>query len=82
MSATVQEFERAEKRVWERYGLDIATRYVELRESALRVRVLECGEGRPLLFVSGDGAVAAAWAPLLGELPGRRWSCSIARASV
>ena len=72
MSATVQGFERAEKRVWERYGLDIATRYVELRKSALRVRVLECGEGRPLLFVSGDGAVAAAWAPLLGELPGRR----------
>lgn len=66
MSATVQEFERAQKRVSRRYGLDIATRYVELRESALRVRVLECGEGRPLLFVSGDGAVAAAWAPLLG----------------
>jgi pimeloyl-ACP methyl ester carboxylesterase len=72
VSATVQAFERAEKRVSERYALDIATRYVELRESALRVRVLECGGGRPLLFVSGDGAVAAAWAPLLRELPGRR----------
>ena len=72
MSATVYEFERAEKRVWARYGVDIATRYVELPDPALRVRALECGKGRPLLFVPGDGAVAAAWAPLLGELSGRR----------
>jgi len=72
VSATVYEFERAEKRVWARYGVDIATRYVELPDPALRVRALECGKGRPLLFVPGDGAVAAAWAPLLGELSGRR----------
>jgi pimeloyl-ACP methyl ester carboxylesterase len=58
--------------VWERYGVDATTRYVELREPALRVRVLECGDGRPLLFVPGDGAIAAAWAPLLLELSGRR----------
>jgi pimeloyl-ACP methyl ester carboxylesterase len=72
VSASVQEFERAEKRVWERYEVAVTTRYVELRELALRVRVLECGKGRPLLCVPGDGAIAAAWAPLLGELSERR----------
>jgi len=72
LSATVQEFERAEKRVWERSGVAVTTRYVELREPALRIRVLEYGEGRPLLFVPGDGAIAAAWGPLLGELSRRR----------
>jgi pimeloyl-ACP methyl ester carboxylesterase len=72
VSTPAEEFERAEKRVWERYGVDTTTRYVELREPALRVRVLECGDGRPLLFVPGDGAIAAAWAPLLGELSGCR----------
>lgn len=71
-TTTAAEVERVEKQVWHRYGLDVARRYVELREPALRVRVLECGAGRPVLFVPGDGAVAAAWAPLLGELSGRR----------
>jgi 2-hydroxy-6-oxonona-2,4-dienedioate hydrolase len=72
VSTTAEEFERAENRVWERYRLDVTARYVQLREPALRVRVLECGEGPPVLFVPGDGAIAAAWAPLLGELSGRR----------
>lgn len=72
MSTTAEDFERVEHRVWERYGVEVTARYVQLREPALRVRVLECGEGPPLLLVPGDGAIAAAWAPLLGELPGRR----------
>jgi 2-hydroxy-6-oxonona-2,4-dienedioate hydrolase len=72
VSTTAEEFERADERVWERYRVDITTRYVELRDPALRVRVLECGQGRPVLFIPGDGAVAAAWAPLLGELAGRQ----------
>lgn len=72
MSASVRVFEQAEQGVWERYGVVVTTRYLELREPTLRVRVLECGEGRPLLLVPGDGAIAAAWAPLLGELSGRR----------
>lgn len=60
MSVSVQVFERAEERVWERYGVAVTTRYMELREPKVRVRVLECGEGWPVLLVSGDGAIAAA----------------------
>jgi len=33
---------------------------------------LECGDGPPVLLIPGDGAVAAAWAPLVAELPGYR----------
>jgi len=65
-------FEQAEQRVFERYGIAPQARMLELAAPRLRVRVLECGEGPPLLLVPGDGAVAAAWAPLVAELPGHR----------
>jgi pimeloyl-ACP methyl ester carboxylesterase len=65
-------FEAVEQRVLARYGVPCETRFVELAEPRLRVRVLERGEGRPLVLVGGDGAVSAAWAPLLAELPERR----------
>jgi pimeloyl-ACP methyl ester carboxylesterase len=68
----VDAFEQAESRVFARYGVAFETRFVELAEPRLRVRVLESGEGPPVLFVGGDGAVAAAWAPLASRLSGRR----------
>ena len=72
MSTATRNFEHAERRVFDAYGLAVTTRTVQLREPRLSVRVLECGEGPPLLLVGGDGAVAAAWAPLVAQLPGRR----------
>jgi len=66
----VRHFQQAEQRVFARYGVAVTTRLLELREPPLRVRVLECGEGRPVVLVGGDSAVAAAWAPLLAQLPG------------
>ena len=71
MSA-VRSFEQAEERVFARYGVPCEARFVELADPRLRGRVLERGEGRPLVLVAGDGAVTGAWAPLLAELPGRR----------
>jgi 2-hydroxy-6-oxonona-2,4-dienedioate hydrolase len=68
----VRRLEQAEQRVFARYGVAIETRFVELREPRLRVRVLECGDGPPVIFVGGDGAIAAAWAPLVAQLSGRR----------
>ena len=65
-------FENAERLVFERYGIAPRIRTLQLAEPRLRVRVLECGEGPPLLLIPGDGAIAAAWAPLLAELPDRR----------
>jgi pimeloyl-ACP methyl ester carboxylesterase len=68
----VNAFEQAEERVFARYGVEFETRFVELAEPRLRVRVLESGDGPPLVFVGGDGAVAAAWAPLAARLNGWR----------
>ena len=65
-------FQQAEQRVFARYGVAPEPRLVELSEPPLRVRVLEWGEGLPLLLVPDDGAIAATWAPLLAELRGRR----------
>lgn len=71
-SDAVRAFEDAEAAVLARYGVDATARFVDLAEPALRVRVLERGDGPPVLLLPGDGAVAAAWAPLVAELPGYR----------
>jgi pimeloyl-ACP methyl ester carboxylesterase len=68
----VRQFEQAEQRLFARCGVAPTTRWIRLGKPCLRVRVLECGEGPPVLLVGGDGAVAAAWGPLMAQLPGRR----------
>jgi len=64
--------EQAERAVFARYDVAVEARYVELAEPRLRVRVIESGDGPPVILIPGDGAVAAAWAPLMGELGERR----------
>jgi pimeloyl-ACP methyl ester carboxylesterase len=71
-SAAVAAFQHAENAAFARHGVAVSSRFVDLAEPSLRVRVLESGEGPPVLLVAGDGAVAAAWAPLLIELPDHR----------
>jgi pimeloyl-ACP methyl ester carboxylesterase len=71
MKAT-EGFLAAERRVFEDYGLDVASRFLELREPALRTRVLEAGDGPPLLFVHGGGGFASQWVSLMANLPGWR----------
>jgi 2-hydroxy-6-oxonona-2,4-dienedioate hydrolase len=62
----------AESGLFRRLGLDARTRFVHLREPSLRVRVIEAGEGVPLLLVHGGGGSASVWAPLMAKLPGFR----------
>jgi pimeloyl-ACP methyl ester carboxylesterase len=61
----------AERRLAARYRLPVAERYLDLAEPRLRVRVLEVGEGRPLLL-HGVTLLADHWAPLLAKLRGFR----------
>ena len=65
-------FVEAENKVFARHSLTPTSRFLELEKPSLRVRVLESGDGPPVLLIPGDGAVAAAWAPLVAELPGYR----------
>ncbi|MBI2237121.1 MAG: alpha/beta hydrolase [Actinobacteria bacterium] len=63
-------FEDAERRLFARYELEVRSRFLDLRDPPLRVRVIEAGEGPPVLLVHGGGCVAALWAPLMAELRG------------
>lgn len=63
-------FVDAERAVLERFAVTAEERYLDLSEPRLRVRVLESGDGPPVLLLHGVGSVAAFWAPLLGRLQG------------
>jgi pimeloyl-ACP methyl ester carboxylesterase len=65
-------FEDAERRLVAACALQVTTRRVRLADPPLAVRVLEAGEGPPLLLVHGSGMSASTWAPLMPHLPGRR----------
>jgi pimeloyl-ACP methyl ester carboxylesterase len=74
MSAATAErrYRAAEQAVWSHYGLELSERIVELDRLAVRLRVLELGAGEPVLFLPGSAGTGASWAPLVGELTGRR----------
>jgi pimeloyl-ACP methyl ester carboxylesterase len=65
------EFERAEARLYAGLGSERRESWVTIEApTPLRVRYVETGAGRPVLFVHGGGAHGAAFAPLLPHLPG------------
>ena len=65
-------FRRAEKALFAHYGVDFEEQFLDLKEPALRARVLVGGSGPPMLLVHGGLGVAATWAPLMAELGGFR----------
>jgi pimeloyl-ACP methyl ester carboxylesterase len=71
-SVTTSEFEAAERRLFEVYGLEVESRFLELRDPPVRARVMESGEGAPVVLVHGGGGVGATWAPLVARLSGVR----------
>jgi 2-hydroxy-6-oxonona-2,4-dienedioate hydrolase len=60
----------SERRLFDRYGVAVRSRLIKLGRPELRTRVLEVGEGPPVLFIHGAGASAAVWTPLLQQLGG------------
>ena len=58
----------AERQLWQRYGFEPSERYVELKAPDVRLRIVEVGSGRPVLFVPGTGGTGPYWAPLVREL--------------
>lgn len=61
-------FELAESRLLEACGVRAASRRVRLVDPPLAVRVLEAGDGPPLVLVHGSGMSASTWAPLMPYL--------------
>jgi pimeloyl-ACP methyl ester carboxylesterase len=65
-------FERAELRLFEACGVRAASRRVRLDDPPLAVRVLEVGDGQPVVLVHGSGMSASTWAPLMPYLSSYR----------
>lgn len=70
-SSGMSHYLATERRLWETYDLAPAARYVELARPKARLRVLELGTGRPVLFLHGTVGPGA-WASLVGRLPEHR----------
>jgi pimeloyl-ACP methyl ester carboxylesterase len=62
----------AEQRLFEDYDLNLKSHFVEMDEPNLRLRVLEVGEGPPVLMVPGGAGDAFIFAPLMAQLTGWR----------
>jgi pimeloyl-ACP methyl ester carboxylesterase len=61
-------FERAQDAAFTEAGLRVSSRFVEIAEPRLRVRVNELGAGDPVLLIHGGNSVGASWIPLLAPL--------------
>src|ERR1700761_6514924 len=65
-------FEQAERRLFASCGVQVASRRVRLADPPVAVRVLEAGDGPPLVLVHGSGMSATTWAPVMPHLGARR----------
>jgi pimeloyl-ACP methyl ester carboxylesterase len=65
-------FHATERQLFSACGLDVASRRLKLADPPLTVRVLEGGNGPPLVLVHGSGMSASTWAPLMPRLQGHR----------
>ena len=62
----------AERRYFNHYDLDYQSHMIEMEEPDLHLRVLEVGEGPPVLMVPGGVGDAFIFAPLMAQLTGWR----------
>ncbi|WP_291379187.1 alpha/beta hydrolase [Demequina sp.] len=67
-----QRYREAERAMWNHHGMEPHERWVEVDALGLRVRALEHGEGRPVLFVHGTPTAGGVFVPLVGQLSGVR----------
>ncbi len=65
-------FEQAERRLFAACGVQVEGRRVCLADPPVAVRVIEAGDGPPLVLVHGSGMSASTWAPLMPYLKGYR----------
>lgn len=72
VSSPEHDFLQAQTRVFHGYGLDVASRFVEISGpgGSSVAHVLTTGHGPPVMMVIGGGLPAAMWAPLMAKLPG------------
>lgn len=72
MAVDEEAYRAAESALWSSVGSNPTERIVHVGESGAAVRVLEAGEGDPVVFVHGASNGGSSWAPLVGQLDGFR----------
>lgn len=70
--ADLAQYRAAERRLWAHYGVAPTEHVVRLAGLGASVRVLEVGQGQPVLFVHGSPNAGSKWAPLATKLAGFR----------
>lgn len=65
-------YRKAEEKLHAEYGVELREHLVEVESPATSIRVLEAGQGEPLVFIHGSPNNAATWVPLVAHLPHRR----------
>ncbi|MGH3658209.1 MAG: alpha/beta fold hydrolase [Micromonosporaceae bacterium] len=70
--ARAEEYRRAERELWAQFGITATERTVELPSYGVGLRIVEAGEGTPVVLVPGTGGVGPYWAPLVSRLEGFR----------
>lgn len=65
-------YREAERALWAEYGLSPVESFVEVGSPRVRIRIVEVGSGRPILFAHGTAGSGPAFAPLIQRLPGFR----------
>jgi pimeloyl-ACP methyl ester carboxylesterase len=65
-------YRQAEQEWWDHHGLKPVERILDVDSPAVRLRIVEVGSGKPVLFVHGTAGAAPVWAPLVRELKGFR----------
>jgi pimeloyl-ACP methyl ester carboxylesterase len=63
---------QAERGMFAQYDLDYRAHTIKIDEYGLCLRVLECGQGEPLVMVPGGAGDAVFFAPLIAQLSGYR----------
>lgn len=67
------QYRAAEAEMFETYGVEPTIHRVSLTRPSTTVRVLEIGEGPPVLCIHGSPNSAATWVPLAAAAPDFRW---------
>lgn len=65
-------YRETERRLYESVGLTPSERRIRLGSTGAQVRVMEVGEGEPVLFVHGTNNAGAGWAPMVAHFSGYR----------
>ncbi len=66
----VQNYLDAEARMLARFGIDAASRFIDVAAVDGRAHVTVTGEGDPVIMVIGGGPPPAIWAPLIAQFAG------------